>query len=419
VIDIETSVTLQGGQFVCFLRDVTERKRSEKEMQALGAQLLQSQKMEAIGRLAGGIAHDFNNLLMVIRSYAEMLIESLPAYDGLQRYAEEVLKAADRAARLTGQLLAFSRKQMLAPVVLDLNLLLDESVNMLRRLIGEDIEVKVNLSESLWAIEADAGQMVQVMMNLCVNARDAMPQGGDLTLTTRNVTVEAGDQSINAYITPGDYVMLSISDTGEGMSKEVQEHAFEPFFTTKGLGKGTGLGLSTVYGIVKQSNGYVWCDSEAGQSTTFTIYLPRVKQSFASAGLPHSDQVQNGTETLLIVEDEEALRASVCEFLRSLGYNILEAESGQQALSVASMHDGPIDVLVTDVVMPKMSGRQLSQMLVSIRPSLKTIYMSGYTDDAVVRHGIRDAAVAFLQKPFSLVTLARKVREVIEPAQPK
>ena len=416
VIDVESSVNLQGERFVCFLRDVTERKRSEQQMRALQEQLLQSQKMEAIGRLAGGIAHDFNNLLMVIRSYSEMLHESLPAYDGLQRYAQQVLKAADRAAQLTGQMLAFSRKQMLSPVVLDLNLLLDECVKMLKRLIGEDIEVSIDTSESLWAIEADADQMVQVLMNLCVNARDAMPQGGDLTFTTRNVTVDADTPAKREYVATGDYVMVSVTDTGEGMSEEVQEHIFEPFFTTKGVGRGTGLGLSTVYGIVKQSNGYVWCDSELGLGATFTIYLPRVMQALAPVVLSKTNEVQRGTETVLVVEDEEALRELVCEFLRSLGYNVLAANSGQSALSVASLHDRLIDVLVTDVVMPKMSGRQLSQMLANTRPGLKTIYMSGYTDDAVVRHGIREAAVAFLQKPFSLSTLARKVREVIGAA---
>ena len=419
VIDVETSVASQGERFVCFLRDVTEQKRSGQEMRALEEQLLQAQKMEAIGQLAGGIAHDFNNLLMVIRSYSEMLHDGLPAYDNLQRYAQEVLKATDRAAGLTRQMLAFSRKQMLSPVVLDLNLSANECVKMLRRVIGEDIDVKVDASESLWAVEADPDQMNQVLMNLCVNARDAMPQGGDLVLTTRNVTVSAGAPAKRSYIVPGDYVMLSVTDTGEGMSHEIQERVFDPFFTTKGVGRGTGLGLSTVYGIVKQSNGHVWCESELGKGTTFTIYLPRAKQNAASVLLSQGDHIPRGTETLLVVEDEEALRESVCEFLRGLGYNILEAESGQRALSVASMYDGTIDVLVTDVVMPKMSGRQISQMLGSARPGLKTIYMSGYTDDAVVRHGIREAAVSFLQKPFSLATLARKVREVIGAVPPE
>lgn len=419
IIDVESSVTVQGRHFVCFLRDVTERKRAEQEKRALEEQLLQAQKMEAVGQLAGGVAHDFNNLLMVIRSYSEMLNDSLPAYDNRRRYAEEVLKATDRAARLTGQMLAFSRKQILSPVVLDLNLLLDECVKMLRRLIGEDIEVRVIASESLWPIEADADQIVQVLMNLSLNARDAMPQGGDLVLDTRNVTVGPGAAAEHTYVAPGDYVMLSVADTGEGMSKAVQEHVFEPFFTTKGVGKGTGLGLSTVYGIMKQSNGYVWCSSEVGQGTTFTICLPRAMHAPATAASSHIDEVQRGTETVLVVEDEQALRELTGEFLRNLGYTVLAADSGQQALSVASLCDRSIDVLVTDVVMPKMSGRQLSQMLSEIRPGLKTIYMSGYTDDAVMRHGIREAAVVFLQKPFSLATLARKLREVIGTDQPK
>jgi PAS domain S-box-containing protein len=418
VIDVESSVTAQGNRFVCFLRDVTERKRAEQENRLLQEQLLQAQKMEAVGRLAGGIAHDFNNLLMVIRSYSEMLDGSLPANDKRQRYAEEILKATDRAARLTGQMLAFSRKQMLAPVVLDLNILLDESVKMLRRVIGEDIEVRVNASEPLWPIEADADQILQVLMNLSVNARDAMPRGGDLVLATRNVTVP-GDSAEYTYMASGEYVMLSVTDTGEGMSKETQERIFEPFFTTKGVGRGTGLGLSTVYGIVKQSNGYVWCKSELGQGTTFTILLPRATHAPAPAASLQIDDVQRGTETVLVVEDEQSLRELAGEFLRSLGYTVLTADSGQQALSAASLHQHSIDVLLTDVVMPKMSGTQLSQMLSKTRPGMKTIYMSGYTDDAVVRHGIRQAAVVFLQKPFSFATLARKLREVIATDQPK
>jgi PAS domain S-box-containing protein len=417
IIDIETSVTFQRGRFACFLRNLTDRKRSEKEKRALEEQLQHAQKMEAVGRLAGGVAHDFNNLLMVIQSYTELVCDSLPAGDQLRQYAQQVLKATDRGASLTRQMLAFGRKQMLSPVVLDLSELIDETVRMLKRLIGEDIEVIVNSADSLWAIEADPDQMVQVLMNLCVNARDAMPQGGNLTLTTNNVKVDDSFAATHEYISHGDYVMLSVTDTGQGMSKQVQDRLFEPFFTTKGVGKGTGLGLATVYGIVKQSNGYVWFNSELEQGTTCTIYLPRVQQPVATTAVRNIEQSQRGTETLLVVEDEQALREAVCEFLRSLGYDVLAADSGQHALSIASLHNRPVDVLVTDVVMPGMSGRQISQILGSLLPALKTIYMSGYTDDAVVRHGIRESAVAFLQKPFSLATLARKVREVIgQPA---
>jgi CheY-like chemotaxis protein len=368
-----------------------------------------------VGRLAGGIAHDFNNLLLVMRSYTEMLQDSLPAHDILRRNTREIIKAADRAASLTGQMLAFSRKQIISPVVLDLNAVIHETAKMLKRLIGEDIDFQVIPGALLWAIEADSDQIVQVLMNLCVNSRDAMPQGGTLTIATENVTVEEGSSG-RSYVSPGDYVKFSVTDTGVGISQELQDQIFEPFFTTKEIGRGTGLGLATVYGIVKQNGGYVWVDSEPGHGACFTIYLPKVKRELVPEMSAKTDAQPRGAETLLVAEDEEALRAAICDYLRSLGYTVFAANSGLQALSVATQYEGSIDLLITDLVMPRMSGRELSQTLGSLRPDLKTIYMSGYTDDAVLRHGIHELGATFLQKPFSLGTLARKVRDALERA---
>jgi nitrogen-specific signal transduction histidine kinase/ActR/RegA family two-component response regulator len=395
------------------VQDITERKRAEEQRKELEQQLRQAQKMEAVGRLAGGIAHDFNNLLMVIQGYTTLLQRSLPEGTHLRKNTHEILKAAERAASLTGQMLAFSRKQILSPVVLDLNAVIDETAQMLKRLIGEDIEFRVSPAESLWAIEADSDQMVQILMNLCVNARDAMPQGGTLTIATGNVTVEKGGVDGHSYITPGNYVRLSVTDTGMGISKDMQEQIFEPFFTTKEVGKGTGLGLATVYGVVKQSGGNVWVDSEPGQGACFTIYLPRVKGAIAPDISAQPEALPPGKGTLLVAEDEGSLRELMCGHLCGLGYTVLEASSGQQALSVASQHEGSIDLLITDLVMPKISGRELSRMLENLRPDLKTIYISGYTDDVVLRHGISKLGVTFLQKPFSLEALARKVRDAL------
>ena len=354
---------------------------------------------------------------MVILSYAEILQESLPARDPLRKHTQEIMKASDRAAGLTRQMLAFSRKQILSPVVLDLNSVIYETAKMLRRVIGADIEFRVIPAESLWAIMADSDQIVPVVMNLCVNARDAMPQGGTLTVATGNVTAGEGDVGRPEYILPGDYVKLSVTDTGLGIAKELQAQIFEPFYTTKEIGKGTGLGLAMVYGIVKQSGGYVWIDSELGQGACFTIYLPRTEQTIAPDMLAKSEAPSRGNETLLVAEDEEALREAICDYLSSLGYTVLAAGSGHEALSAASQHEGRIDLLITDLVMPKMSGRELSQMLGSLRPDLKTIYISGYSDDSTMRQDIQNTGAAFLQKPFSLSTLARKVRETLEPSQ--
>jgi PAS domain S-box-containing protein len=398
-----------------FVRDITERKRQEAERNVLEHRLQQAQKMEVIGRLAGGIAHDFNNLLMVIQSYTEMMQDDLPAGDRLRKNTEQVLKAAKRATSLTSHMLAFSRKQIATPVVIDLNAVIHETVKMLRRLIGEDIELRVDPADSLWTISADSDQIVQVLLNLCVNSRDAMPQGGILTIATENITVGKVGIVAHPCVAPGEYVKLSVTDTGMGISREEQEQIFEPFYTTKEVGKGTGLGLAMVYGVVKQCDGYVWVESERGMGACFTICLPRAKGKVVCDASAKSDLQPGGTETVLVAEDEEALREAMGAYLRTLGYTVLAASSGPHALSVAADHKGHIDLLISDIVMPKMSGRELSQMLKSLRPDLKTIYMSGHNDDAVLRHGIQHKDVTFLQKPFNLSTLARTVRETLGP----
>ena len=402
---------LDDDHKISIIEDITDRKRTEQALLASEQQLRQAQKMEAVGRLAGGIAHDFNNLLMVILSYTEMLQDSLPAHDALRKHTREIMRAAERAASLTGQMLAFSRKQIISPVVLNLNTAINKTAKMLTRLIGEDIEFRVDTAEAVWAIEADPDQLAQVLMNLCVNSRDAMPQGGTLTITTGNVTVGTGGLSDHPDISPGDYVMLSVADTGTGISKNVMDQIFDPFFTTKEVGKGTGLGLAMVYGMVRQSGGHVWVESEVGKGTCFTIYLPRVMALVDFETSANTEHHPRGEGTVLVVEDEDALREAMCNYLRSLGYVVLEANSGPEALVVANQQ-GDIDLLITDVVMPKMSGRELSQMMESLRPGMKTIHMSGYTDDAVLRHGIEEGA-SFLQKPFSLGTLARKVHDAL------
>jgi len=401
---------------IVFVLDVTERKREENKRHGLEQQLQQAQKLEAVGRLAGGVAHDFNNLLMVIQSYAEMLQDSLPAHDPRRENTLEIMKAAERGARLTGQMLAFSRKQVLSPVVLDLNALVSEAAKMLKRLIGEDIEFRVIPAESLWAIEADANQIAQVLMNLCVNARDAMPHGGTVTIATANVTVEVGAMGAQTRVPPGDYATVSVADTGQGIDKELHDQIFEPFFTTKEVGKGTGLGLAMVYGIVEQSGGCVLVDSEPGRGACFTIYIPRVIKEIAPEMSLTAEARLRGTETLLVAEDEDALRVAVCNYLRNLGYVVLAAGTGDHALSLASQYEGRIDLLITDIVMPKTGGRELSQMLRLQRPDLKTIYISGYTDDAVLQHGVLEPGAVFLQKPFRLGTLVRKVRNLLGAA---
>jgi PAS domain S-box-containing protein len=378
-------------------------------------QLRQSQKLEAVGQLAGGIAHDFNNLLTVINGYSQLSLMGLHDKDPLRSNIEEVKKAGERAAALTRQLLAFSRKQVLQPKVLDLNLLVSEIEKMLQRLIGADIELRTALEPELGRIKGDPGQIEQVLMNLVVNARDAMEGGGKLTIETQNVYVDDGYVSQHLAVTPGSYVMLAVSDTGIGMDEQTQKRIFEPFFTTKELGQGTGLGLSTVYGIVKQSGGNIWVYSEVGQGTTFKVYLPRVDEEAQVYKVSlQTQEGLSGKETILLAEDEEIVRKLVCEVLKSQGYEVLEAANGSAALLLCERLQGPIHLMITDIVMPEMSGRELTDRLAGLRPEMKVLFMSGYTDDTIVRHGLLESDLAFLQKPFTPHALARKVREVLD-----
>lgn len=397
------------------IRDITERKRTEEALRHSQAQLLQAQKMEAVGRLAGGVAHDFNNLLTAITGYAELLLMRLSNNDSLRRHAEEIKKAADRAAALTQQLLAFSRKQVLQPKILDLNTIVTDMDKMLQRLIGEDVELITLRSPNLGKIKADPGQIGQILLNLAVNARDAMPHGGKLIIETVNADMDEAYARHHEGMRAGSYIMLAVSDTGVGMDADTKSHLFEPFFTTKEQGKGTGLGLSTVYGIVKQSGGYIWVYSEVGRGTTFKVYLPRLKEPRESARA-QSDQTTliQGTETILLVEDEEGVRDLARDILKTNGYTVLEAHDGKSAIRCCEKHEGEIHLMVTDVVMPQMSGRELAEMLAPKRPEMKVLYMSGYTDDAILHHGALQANMSFLQKPFTPDILAHKVREVLD-----
>jgi PAS domain S-box-containing protein len=396
--------------FELFAEDVTENR-------ALEQQLRQSQKMEAVGRLAGGIAHDFNNLLMVISGYCEFLLDRIGSDPVLRTPAQEISKAADRASSLTRQLLAFSRKQMLAPKVLDLNAVVTENLKMLTRLIGEDIDLVMVPGAELGAVKADPGQVEQVIMNVAVNARDAMPRGGSLRIETSNVTIDETHARLYGGVQPGEYVMLAISDTGSGMDAETQSHIFEPFFSTKGP-KGTGLGLSTVYGIVKQSGGYIWVNSESGQGTTFKIYLPRIVErgELVAAHAPAApiQKKAQPMETILVVEDEANLRRMACHYLETQGYKILEAGDGAAAVQICVAHTGPIHLLLTDVIMPGMNGHEVAKRVVSLRSSTKVLYMSGYAENAIGHNGTLDEGITLLQKPFTLQALKEKVREVLD-----
>ena len=403
------------------LRDAEDRRQHKKAEEALRRseeQLRQSQKVEAIGRLAGGIAHDFNNLLTIINGYTELLLARLPSQDRTSRDINEIRKAGMRAASLTRQLLAFSRKQILEPKILDMNAIVVELEKMLQRLIGEDVRLTIAQAPGLRRIKADPGQVEQVIMNLVVNARDAMPQGGNLTLETSNVDLDEAYAARHVGVRPGAYVMLAVSDTGCGIDKESMTHIFEPFYTTKGPGKGTGLGLSTVYGIVKQSGGNVWAYSEPGRGTTFKIYLPQAEGTVDRQ--PRDGQragIARGSETLLLVEDQKELRELVREMLEMNGYTVVAAGDGLEALEICQRHEGRIDLMLSDVVMPQMGGRELAQRLATLRPEMKVLYMSGYTSNAIVHHGILDPGTVLLQKPFTPDGLARKVREVLDGDQ--
>jgi len=402
--------------FELFAEDVTERR-------ALEQQLRQSQKMEAVGRLAGGIAHDFNNLLMVISGYSEFLLGQIGDDPGMRGHAQEIANAAARATSLTRQLLAFSRKQMLDPRIVDLNGVVAENVKMLTRVIGEDIDLVMVPGPDIGAVKADPGQIEQVIMNLAVNARDAMPQGGRLTIETANVTLDANYARFHAPVKPGDYVMLAISDTGVGMDADTQAHIFEPFYTTKGL-KGTGLGLSTVYGIVKQSEGYIWVYSETGKGTSFKIYLPRFSatgETLATqpALAADADQPIPGHETILLVEDEENLRRLARQYLENQGYNVIDAPDGATAIQISQAHKGPIHLLLTDVIMPGMNGRELANKVSPTRPDMRVLYMSGYTENHIGHNGTLDEGITLLQKPFTLPALKAKVREMLDTPLPQ
>jgi len=398
-------------------RLLLESRRAYDELAETQGQLEQIQKMDAIGRLAGGVAHDFNNLLTVILGRADILLRQLKPGDSMHRGLELIQRTAGRAADLTRQLLAFGRKQVLEPVVLDLSVVTMDLKDMLGRLIGEDIALLTTPTPELGRVKADRGQIEQVIMNLAVNARDAMPQGGRLILETANV--ELDDEFVRRHVgaRPGPHVMLAVSDTGTGIPREIQAHIFEPFFTTKEQGKGTGLGLATVYGIVKQSGGYVEVNSESDQGTTFRIYLPRLDAAATTVDRStRSTAAAGGTETILLVEDEEGVRELARDILRASGYTVLEARNGNEALLLCERHQGRLDLLLTDVVMPRMSGRELAERLGPLRPDLSVLYMSGYTDDAVIRHGVLGAGTAFLQKPFTPAALVQRVRETLDLA---
>jgi PAS domain S-box-containing protein len=394
--------------FVGVQTDVTQRRQFED-------QISQAQKMEAIGKLAGGIAHDFNNLLTIINGYSYLLLQSIPVDSPMREQLEEINKAGERSASLTRQLLAFSRRQVIAPVVLDLNDVVRDTEKMLRRMIGEDIEMATVLNVQLEPVKADPGQLEQLLLNLAVNARDAMPQGGKLLIKTDNVVLDEEYASSHPGVRPGRYAVLAVKDTGVGMTDEVKQHIFEPFFSTKSPGKGTGLGLSVVHGIVKQSEGHFDVESAPGAGACFKIYLPSCEQSGQFIrSIAAATPAPRGSETILLVEDEKVVRRLSVNALMECGYTVLEARSGDEALRLLEQYDGPIHLLVTDVVMPGIGGRALAERLSAAIPNLKVLYVSGYTDDAVVRHGVAYEQVAFLSKPYSPITFAQKIREVLD-----
>jgi CheY-like chemotaxis protein len=374
--------------------------------------------MEAVGRLAGGVAHDFNNAIGVVAGYSSLLKERLAGDETAVRYADEISKAGNRAAALTRQLLAFSRKQVIQPTILDLNSLLTETEKMLRRLIGEDVEINIVRGAGLGRVKADVGQVEQVVLNLAINARDAMPQGGKLTIETGNAELDETIGTVHANAKPGRYVMLSVSDTGCGMDRETLNHIFEPFFTTKGPTKGTGLGLSTVYAIVEKAGGYIWVYSEPGKGARFKVYLPLIEDAAQPlAAGPDQFAAPRGTETILLVEDEEQMRVLMRTCLERGGYTVLHVPHGEAAIQMVSQHDGPIHMLLTDVVMPGINGRELAQSLSLSRPEMKVLYISGYTADLVAERGILQPEVAVLEKPFTKDALLWKVHEVLHSAR--
>jgi two-component system cell cycle sensor histidine kinase/response regulator CckA len=410
-VEANTKLVFQNGVPVGvqgIARDVTERKHLEE-------QLRQSQKMEAIGQLAGGVAHDFNNLLTAINGYSSLALQRIDDNHPLKSYLEEIKKAGDRAANLTRQLLAFGRKQILQPLAINLNDVVADMNKMLRRLIGEDIEFTAKLDPALKKTKADPGQIEQVLVNLVVNARDAMPQGGKLMIETLGIDLDQEYAGGHVGVVPGCYVMLAVSDTGTGMDEKTRARIFDPFFTTKEKGKGTGLGLSTVYGIVKQSGGNIWVYSELGHGTSFKVYLPELATAAQKTeAVTGESPISRGSETILLVEDEDVVRRLARKILESAGYNVLEASRGEEAVRLCRQRAGPIDLLLTDVVMPETSGKEVADRLSEMQPGLRVLFMSGYTDEAIVHHGVLDANVEFIQKPFTPAGLAKKVREVLD-----
>jgi PAS domain S-box-containing protein len=402
-------IGVQGSE-----RDITDRKLAEEALRESQERYLQAQKLESIGRLAGGVAHDFNNLLTVINGYSDMVYRKLAPDDPLRPRIDQVLRAGTRAAELTQQLLAFSRKQVIQPRPLDLNAVVEDSAGMFRRLLGEDIQLITTLHPSLGLVMADHGQMHQVLMNLVVNARDAMPDGGELFLETAEVEINARYAAEHPEAMPGPAVLLTVTDSGVGIDAETQKYIFEPFFTTKGQAQGTGLGLATVYGIVKQSQGWIVLYSELGKGACFKIYLPRLASSLPARVDSEADAAQlRGPETVLVVEDQDEVRAFAASVLKSYGYQILEARDGPQALALAELHAGPIHVLLTDVVLPGMNGRQLADHLTALRPETKVLYTSGYTQDVIAHRGVLDRGVAYIAKPYTPEGLAAKLRAAI------
>jgi two-component system cell cycle sensor histidine kinase/response regulator CckA len=415
-VEVSSRVIFENGVPVAVqgsARDITARKQAEEALRASQLQLQQSQKLEAVGQLAGGVAHDFNNLLTAIIGYTDLSLRRIGLEESIRHNLEETKKAAERAASLIRQLLAFSRKQILEPKILDLNAVVKDMHKMLTRLIGENIDLATKAVPDLGRVKADPSQVEQIIMNLVVNARDAMPHGGKVTIETANVMLD--DTLKHVSVIPGSYVMLAVSDTGTGIDEETQARIFEPFFTTKEVGRGTGLGLSTVYGIVKQSGGNIWVYSELDHGTVFKVYLPRVDAAASKIEkIILETTAPRGSETILLVEDEDVVRGLTRKILMEAGYYVLDVSSGEEAVRLCRDYGGPIDLLLTDVVMPKLSGKQVAERLKVLRPAARVLFMSGYTDEAIVRHGVLDANVNFIQKPFTWIGLAKKVRKVLD-----
>ena len=409
------SIKVGEGRLRVAVSDISERKQAEEKMAVLQEQFRQSQKLEAIGRLAGGIAHDFNNILAIIQGYSELCLFKIEKEDPMRQDIQTIIKAGKRAANLVGQLLIFSRRQAMEMKVIELNSLLQNLEKMLRRVIGEDVELVTVLADNLGRVKGDSGQIEQILLNLAVNARDAMPSGGKLTIETANVTLDETFRQNPIGLKPGHYVMISMTDTGLGLTQKVKEQIFEPFFTTKEIGKGTGLGLSIVYGIVKQSGGDILVDSGLGKGTTFRIYLPRVDEVVGEVEEKEVSGLPRGNETILVVEDEEEVRKLTARILRKQGYNVLEASQGKEAFSLCEEQEGPIHLMVTDVLMPGLTGAELAKRFTQLYPEMKVLYMSGYTSDRfAIGHGNLEKGLEFIQKPFSIDRLAKKIREVLD-----